>query len=471
MEFRKFTPNDQAAFAELSGDYNPMHINALVARRLIYGSPVVHGIHTVLWALDAWLKNQTGYLNLHSIDIAFPKPLRVDEEARLSFTLVGEQHVKIEVISDETIVTKIDFKWNSSGQPHDSSFATGFPTKVEPCVLQLEEIDGKSGVLDLYFNSESAANMFPNLTKCASSLQIAVLLATTRLVGMECPGYHSVFFELNLAASNHDHKGTSLEYEVTKFDRRFGMIIMNLTAPGLSGVIQAFVRPTSQDQISYSKAKKLVIADEFSGQRALIVGGSRGLGEVSAKLLAAGGAEVMITYNQGRLEAHQIVDEITSHGGLAELLSVDVLSSSQNVFYESPIEWIPTHLYYFATPVISAGSKGVFSTKLFHKFCDYYITGFLNIINSPRCRNVKRVFHPSSIAVEEVPPDMVEYAAAKAAAELVCQNIKKARQPVVEIYCPRLLRMVTDQTVSLFPVNNEDPVPIMLNHLRVFRDL
>ena len=467
---RRFSSEDQTAFAELSGDYNPLHVNALVARRLLFGAPVVHGIHSLLWALDGWLEERPEHVQLRSLEVAFPKPLRVGEEARVSVTPVGEGHVKIEVIGSESIVTGIDCEWDPSNQQPNQALDKQAPEKREPCVLPLEGIAGKSGVLELRFNPEAAAKMFPSLTKLVSPLQIAVLLSTTRLVGMECPGWHSVFSELKLAPQRGDDSA-SLKYEVTKFDRRFGMVLMKVSAPGLAGTIQAFVRPPAQEQITYLKAKQVVQGNEFSGQRALVIGGSRGLGEVTAKLLAAGGARVRITYHQGRAEAERIVHEIISNGGVADALQVDVLSASQNALGASLNQEAPTHLYYFATPFIFAGNKGAFSTSLFHKFCDYYVTGFLNIMNSLKGREVMKVFHPSSVAVEEMPPDMGEYAAAKMAAEVMCLNLEKNNRTALRIYKPRLPRMGTDQTASCFPVHNQDPVPIMLKHLCVFKDM
>jgi hypothetical protein len=69
---------------------------------------------------------------------------------------------------------------------------------------------------------------------------------------------------------------------------------------------------------------------------------------------------------------------------------------------------------------------------------------------------------------------MGEYAAAKAAGEIVCQFLQKNHREMT-IYSPRLPRMATDQTVTLLPltllpVNNLDPVPIMIKVLRCFRD-
>ena len=65
---------------------------------------------------------------------------------------------------------------------------------------------------------------------------------------------------------------------------------------------------------------------------------------------------------------------------------------------------------------------------------------------------------------------MGEYAAAKKAGELLCGFLQKAH-PEVKIYQPRLPRLATDQTVSLLPVENQDPISFLLPHLRKLRDL
>ena len=49
---RTFDEPDQLFFARLSGDFNPIHMDPLTARRTNASATVVHGIHAVLWALD-----------------------------------------------------------------------------------------------------------------------------------------------------------------------------------------------------------------------------------------------------------------------------------------------------------------------------------------------------------------------------------------------------------------------------------
>ncbi len=41
MTQRIFTSDDQLAFAKLSGDYNPLHMDPIYARRLLFGRQVV----------------------------------------------------------------------------------------------------------------------------------------------------------------------------------------------------------------------------------------------------------------------------------------------------------------------------------------------------------------------------------------------------------------------------------------------
>ena len=198
-----------------------------------------------------------------------------------------------------------------------------------------------------------------------------------------------------------------------------------------------------------------------------MVGGSRGLGEIVVKLLCAGGAHVKFTYHRGQEDAARLCDEIVSSGGSADYLQLDVLQSDWCSVMTELGKWRPTHLYFFATPFISASATGVFNSDLFNKFCAYYVHGFANLIAQLAPLGLKHVLYPSSVFIDEVPSKMCEYAAAKAAGEMLCAFLRKTHKAMI-IQCPRLPRLATDQTVSLLKVNNADPVPVILSTLRSF---
>ena len=50
---RVYSQADQARFAALSGDLNPIHVDPVIARRTGAGALVVHGVHNLLWCLDS----------------------------------------------------------------------------------------------------------------------------------------------------------------------------------------------------------------------------------------------------------------------------------------------------------------------------------------------------------------------------------------------------------------------------------
>lgn len=460
----QFTHNDQLAFAALSGDYNPMHVDPVAARRMLFGAQVVHGINSLLHSLDCWIGCRKENITLRTLKCEFFKPIRVGEVTHLVLEKDDGQRVKMCLYNDGSVATNIEFEWAAAPQNLLDSVEMRLPEKVAPRALTMDEMDGKSGTLNLCLEKTAATKIYPNLTGRLPSAQMTALLASARLVGVECPGLHSVYSEISLLANDQFGEAT-FKYEVTKIDKRFSLSYMAVKAPGLSGTVKAFVRPPPQDQETYIQLKNIVTAGEFAGQRALVIGGSRGLGEVTAKLLASGGADVKITFNQGQGDALRVVKEVSANGGLAGSLQCDVMSIQKATLEKELSNWVPTHLYYFATPHITPGKKGVFSNGLFNKFCGYYVTGISNMVDALKGKGLIKVFYPSSIFVDAPPVGMGEYAAAKMAGEMVCKYLESAN---VKFYCPRLPRMGTDQTVSLMPVSKAPPAPIMLDHLRSF---
>ena len=464
MRCRQFTPENQKAFAKLSGDYNPLHVDAVASRRLIFGTPVVHGIHALLWGLDCLLENNQENMELESLRAVFPKPIRVGEEVFFSFIKNDDSSIRIELSTSQSIVTIITVTMKKVGQQDFKYLKTGFPEKLQPRDLSDNDIENDSDSLALYLNIKAATELFPCLIKCFSLSQIAAILSTTRIVGAKCPGLHSIYSEIALTKIS-QNTTTTMDYKVTMLDKRIGLVLIKINSPDMEGTIKAFRRPAPLKQASYLSLKNKVESNEFSDQRALVIGGSRGLGEVVAKLLAGGGANVKISYYRGQEDAMKIVDEIVSNGGIADSFQYDVLSSKDSSLDVLMNDWMPTHLYYFATPFIFSGAKGVFSSDLFNNFCDYYVTGFINILDQLR---IKSIFYPSTVAIDELPTNMCEYTVTKMASETLCDLLEKGDSDMT-IYKPRFPRVATDQTASIIPVINHYPVPLMIKEILSFK--
>ncbi len=467
MIFRAFTLDDQKSFAKLSGDNNPLHTDVIAARRTMFGSPVVHGIHGVLRALDYLLVTKDESVELSRLKAIFYKPIKVGDELEMEVAQQEDASMHIRLLSSGAVVTKVIVAWEDvelGSQEGDAD--ADFPTMIEPRVLSDEELAVDSGTLDLSLNIEAASILFPALVKRMRPREIATIMHLSRLVGVYCPGLHSLFLEVELTRVD-SHGLGGIYYEVERFDKRVGLLNINVTAPYMTGFVKAFRRPQPKEQEGYLSLKQRVSDDEFSNQKALIIGGSRGLGEVAAKMLAAGGADVKITYHHGKADAEKVVADIVSNGGLADCFQYDVLNPAISQEDISLSGWQPTHLYYFATPFIFSGVRGKFSPDLFRKFCDYYVVGFANVLSLLGEHEIKRVFYPSTVAIDELPKHMGEYSSAKIASELLCDFFEKC-DPQLVIYKSRFPRLATDQTVSILPVKNEDPAELLISELRAF---
>jgi hypothetical protein len=455
MPSHRFTIEDQADFAALSGDFNPLHVDAVAARRGLAGGAVVHGVHLLMWALDQWCAGVRGPVEIDQLDVVFSRPVVIGAELSLIMQEDGAGRTTLTLFARGVEVATIAFTWHE-GRSAAVNLPDAPPRK-DCLVLTAADLPGRSGSMQLYFAADAVTKRFPHLIASLAAVQLASLLATTRLVGVECPGLYSLYSELHLAATP-EVQTCELQYSVKHFDVRFNLATLMIDVPGMRGIIKAFLRPTPVQQPSSAELRAQVAADRYAGQRALVVGGSRGLGEVMAKALAAGGAEVVLTYHSGAQEAQAVVADIAGQGGRARCLRMDVTATDGAVAVGN---WRPTHLYYMATPFISVGQRGLWSADVFAHFSACYVDGFARLVEDLYSPVLAGVFYPSSVFLDEKPLDMSEYVAAKSAGEALCGMLQKAR-PGVRFLHKRLPRLATDQTLSLMPATNLAALPVVL---------
>ena len=443
---RRFNLDDQVAFAELSGDWNPIHVDAIAARRTLFGAPVVHGVHVVLWAIDHIV---TAPASIKRLAAVFRRPVMVGDEVTIEQRSSGWT---ASVGTDVAVELDLDLQPSTTSHPIvDRAWARR--ASDEP---SRDDVTRMRGEVELAVDRALAARLFSRASVPAE--QLAELVATTRIVGMHCPGLHSLLGKLALEASPTDR--TTMSYEVTRAHLHYNQLSMRVVGPSLAGSIDAFLRP-APCRVAMADALATVEPSRFANQRALVVGGSRGLGEAFAKVIAAGGGEVCVTYHRGARDADQVVADITAVGRTAYALALDVLSPT----LVWPLAAPPTHLYYCATPLLHSIRMGVaWSDAELDLLIRYFVTGLrATVAAAVACGSPKLVVWTPSTTMLDRPERGSAYCVAKAAMEELCRHLPL--EFPVDVHAPRLGRVATDQTATLLTVAAAAPLDIAMAEL------
>lgn len=459
--------NTQLNFASWSGDFNPVHVDPLYARRSMYGEQVAHGVNVLLLALNYFAKENKINFQLGKIDVKFLKPIFLNTVFK--FEIISNQNntVTINVRTEDVVCTHINFDfYQGSSSSYDQIKFTDRPPVEKPSVFSVQKQKDVAHEMSILYDFNDFSALYPDLLERLGKYQIGVILSLTRLVGMYCPGFNSLFSSFSLKFKKALKSNRSFNYRLQNYDERFSLYDINVFSDHVDGSIIAFNRPSSVAQSSCEQLEHLVQQGEFADQRALIVGGSRGLGELTAKLLSIGGAHVLVSYNKGEKDCNRVTDDINTNGGKSRSIKLNILDNNFEYFDSLSQEELPTHIYYYATPFIFSGHKNTYSKKLFDSFAQFYVEGFYNLVEYFASRDTKNFFYPSTVALDEFSPDMLEYTLAKAAGDKLCDFLK-TRYVDVNFYTTKLPRLATDQTVSLFPVINDNPEQLILKHLRV----
>jgi NAD(P)-dependent dehydrogenase (short-subunit alcohol dehydrogenase family) len=191
----------------------------------------------------------------------------------------------------------------------------------------------------------------------------------------------------------------------------------------------------------------------------MIVGASRGLGELTAKLVAAGGAHVIGTWSAGEADAERVADEIRQAGGRCTMLRYCIGDGAASL---AALQESPTHGYYFAAPTIARPASRFFDAARVRELQGFFLDGFWEFASLLRAqRGDIRLFYPSTVYVKQWPKGLAEYAMVKAAGEILCAEINAHHGPAT-VVSARLPRLPTDQTAGLYETEIADPVAVLL---------
>jgi NAD(P)-dependent dehydrogenase (short-subunit alcohol dehydrogenase family) len=272
--------------------------------------------------------------------------------------------------------------------------------------------------------------------------RIDALAAATRLVGMIHPGLYSILGGIEVRLTPGDEAGV-LGFEMGEL--RHGQIDAAIAGGGIVGVLDCRVPFAPVTQESSLALREMVTPGRYAGARVLVVGGSRGAGEATAKLLALGGADVTITYRDGAPDAEAVARDIIKAGGSCTVRRYDAAEPAEAQLGDLSF----THACWFATPVMTSAFAKAFDEDRLEECLSVLVTGFWALATAlHKRRSDVRLFYPSTNWIGLPPRGLIEYCMAKAAGEVLARSLEETL-PGTRVIAPRLAPMMTDQTARI----------------------
>ena len=222
MKIKTFSYKDQHEFAEFSGDYNPLHLDEVASRRFMHGQVIVHGIHLLFWSLDALFETFTKKASIIELDVKFIAPVYLENDIKVEIIPEQDSCYKLNLMDDSKILVKILIKLGPIQKAAPIIIQDKIPDKLRPELMEDKDFTlNVAGHTPLILSRIYLKNNFPYLHKSAVITELSIILATTRLVGMKCPGENSIYSGLSLSTSETHNYGNELIYKVDNFDQRF----------------------------------------------------------------------------------------------------------------------------------------------------------------------------------------------------------------------------------------------------------
>lgn len=218
-----FTEQSHDIFLDSSKDYNPIHADTDYIKNTLLEDINIHGTHILLKTLDVLLKNN---ILINHINMKFINSIYRNELICLSLNL---QNQTIIIESDKKICVKINYQPANELMLPDMKIVYDKPKYKQSRLLSFDDVSViNNQKFNIIENSSDLVNLYPKLIKAYNKLFLSELCSISYLVGMECPGLHSIEGALSISMKREYHNNITPKFSVSFTDKRFNYIVIKV---------------------------------------------------------------------------------------------------------------------------------------------------------------------------------------------------------------------------------------------------
>lgn len=98
---KRITEEDVRLFADISGDHNPLHLDAEFASKTMFKQRIIHGMLTAS-LISAALASMPGLIILLNFSLSFEKPVYIGDDLTAKVTVKKIENSKIHLDAEVT---------------------------------------------------------------------------------------------------------------------------------------------------------------------------------------------------------------------------------------------------------------------------------------------------------------------------------------------------------------------------------
>ena len=232
-----FTSELHNIFMDSSNDYNPIHSDTSFIKNTSLKDINIHGTHIILKVLDTLLKYDITVLEM---SVRFISSIYRNESVHLSIDL---ENKIVLISSNDKLCVKINYTIDKKSTRRTPTIEYDKPKYSQSRLLSFDDVSTmKDQKFQIIKSSSDLDSLYPAIIRIYHESFISELCSISYLIGMECPGFHSIEGGISLRFYTKERSSISPKFNVLFADERFDYIVIMIESLTFSAKVDVIYR-------------------------------------------------------------------------------------------------------------------------------------------------------------------------------------------------------------------------------------